>query len=83
MQLVGLGAVVIADIGLGRAEVHLDTAVRGHWEPRKRCRAVPLRAPSARSRRARVDLPSAAEVDTGLFLPLLLVDRAGAGAMRI
>ena len=50
MQLVGLGAVVIADIGLGRAEVHLDTAVRGHWEPRKRCCAVPLRAPSARDR---------------------------------
>ena len=64
MQLVGLGAVVIADIGLGRAEVHLDTAVRGHWEPRKRCCAVPLRAPSARDRaRARESLHAAAEVD--------------------
>jgi hypothetical protein len=62
VQLVGLGAVVIADIGLGRAEVHLDTAVRGHWEPRKRCCAVPLRARPPRAI-ARARVSAAAEVD--------------------
>jgi hypothetical protein len=44
----GLSAAVIAGIGLGHAGVHLDTAVRGHREPRKRCCAVQLRAPCDR-----------------------------------